>query len=406
MLYKFFLICLIVTGIGMIVRLRLSGARSLAVYATLAAALIGSTLYAVMRPGNLFTHYFQLFLVPCTLVAGFSASWIARSATKSPTSWLVSGACLVGVISYAFASRDEPPWPHIETSNFAVVAPDSVFESGDLLSWLPGTNSGGMVVWGWEPVWYVWSGLRPSTRDTNAYNQLTVGPLLDYFRSRFLHDFDMSPPAVVVDAPSPGSFTYVSYAEFGAHVFPELQQRLDREHVLVSSTTDLESCPRVYFRSDVARYVLRQFARVQDIRASASYSVGGMTFSPNAVDDWRIFEIGGCLDRWLLPDGTLGSIGLDLTQSEVIDAVRILNTRNGNGPVNDRTTLEVKVQVLDRGEVVFETATQLKRYPNWTVTRVPDVRGDEVRIEVTRFEGVGGGLNEVKVSKRSPLAAD
>lgn len=138
---------------------------------------------------------------------------------------------------------------------------------------------------------------------------------------------------------------------------------------------------------------------------------------------------------WLLPQGKLGHVELELKDPAAVDLVRVLNTSNAG--LNDFATHQFKVELYDADHKlltakeatfgkVFDGAFKqsfvepkwFSRYSSvfkgmldpgltvpfgdgWKDVPMDTVRGVKfVRIVVTKYWGIGGGLNEVQVYGR------
>jgi hypothetical protein len=264
-----------------------------------------------------------------------------------------------------------------------------LFEAGGLMSWLPKTD-GRLTVWGWEPAFHVYSGIAPATRDTHNWNQIEPSAMKERFRARMVDDFIRSPPAVVVDAVAPGSFHYTDAAQSGLSTFPAQAALVQQNYSLLSKNG--AECPRTYISNRLLPQM--KFVQIREISATAFLQYGDLKFLPSLVDDFNIYE--NCIDRWLLPDGTPGSITLRFAPAKV-SAVRILNTRNGTYPTRATLTATISLSLGDR--LVQQQTIELRAYPDWTILRWPSAQIDSVRINVLTFAGDGGGLNEVKIER-------
>jgi hypothetical protein len=135
---------------------------------------------------------------------------------------------------------------------------------------------------------------------------------------------------------------------------------------------------------------------------------------------------------WLLPEGKLGHVELALQRPARVDLVRLLNTSNAG--LNDFATHTFRVELYDSdhkllaskdavfGKVLdrpFAQAFVVPRWFNrytpsfggmlepkltvpfgdgWKEVKFPSVKGVAfVRVVVTKYWGIGGGLNEVQV---------
>jgi hypothetical protein len=90
-----------------------------------------------------------------------------------------------------------------------------------------------VAVWGWASELYVETGTLPAARDSDTPFQMTFGgPLLGYFRDRFMEDLQLHPPKVFVDAVGPGRFWYHDRDAYGYETFPALREYVDRNFYL------------------------------------------------------------------------------------------------------------------------------------------------------------------------------
>jgi hypothetical protein len=114
-----------------------------------------------------------------------------------------------------------------------VTGAENVFGAGQLMV-NPATGRGRMLVWGFMPQWYVWSGWMPATRDVVTYNQILPTPLRRYFRDRMMAELRNSPPEYIIDAVAPGSFGFINPEKDGLESFPELAAFVEKNYVLSS----------------------------------------------------------------------------------------------------------------------------------------------------------------------------
>ena len=338
----------------------------------------------VFLPGRPFTHYLILLASPLALVAGtlWPRSSFLFTMRKFPILIGTAAACCFILATGLYASTPI-------RLNLTITAIEQPGNAGNVFAWNPPAEAG-LLIWGWMPEWYAMSPFVPATREVTTYNQLVESPLKGYFRDRLIGDFKAHRPALVVDAVAPNSFFFKDPKNQGLQTFPELAGLVAAGYGAVTTSPD---CPRIYIRNDLVPSWRNSFAKIRSIKASSYLDFAERSFRPELVDDWQTFE--KCPDRWLLPDGKLGELSIELEQEETVRAVRILNTRNG--PFGDRAARSATVRLLLHGNKVFETQTRIRRYPYWTTVSVPSLRADVVNIAVTAFEGRGGGLNEVKI---------
>jgi hypothetical protein len=333
-------------------------------------------------------HYLLFLIFPLAWLAG--AAW-PFDIQERKARCLVGGLAASAIVTMFATVLFRHPTADVSL-NLTANGTEGAFTSGNLLSWVPLSNET-LFIWGWNPAWYVYSNFRPATRDAETLNQLTEGPLQAYYRSRLLSDFRASRPSVVIDAAAPGSFHFDD-VRLGLKSFPDLESKVAADYKLISSPINGEKCPRTYLSSDAFALVKSTFAEIKNITASSFYNSNGQSFPPELVNDFKIYET--CVDRWLLPDGDIGDLTLELRSERMVTAVWLLNTRNGIG---DRASLSTRVQLLRQGKVLSEMSTEMRRYPYWTVLSISNEGqlADAVRVFITGFVGIGGGLNEVKI---------
>src|SRR5262249_20581275 len=154
--------------------------------------------------------------------------WPAHDAARRwQTAQLVGAAAVFVTASLALheAKLDYDP---------EVTGAERVFGAGQMLDGF-GISRGRMLIWGWMPQLYVWSGWTPATRDTvTAYQILPTGAR-PYFRDRMMAELRDNPPDYIVDAVAPGSFGFIDPGKDGLESFPELAAFVEKNYVLSSA---------------------------------------------------------------------------------------------------------------------------------------------------------------------------
>jgi hypothetical protein len=238
----------------------------------------------------------------------------------------------------------------------------------------------------------------PATRDIVTYNQILPTPIRRYFRDRMMAELRNSPPDYIIDAVAPGSFGLIDPEKDGLANFPELAIFVRNDYVLLSPASSGVSCPRVFARKAVAAFIESHYATPSRIYASSALAAHTATASASHVADGLVFE--SCSDAWLLPDGKLGEITMELADAQAISAVEILNTRGGWR--GNRAGKTASVLGYEGGNLVLDKQVRLLRFPYWTEIIVPDTISsiDSVVVRIESYAGVGGGLNEIRLRKR------
>ena len=366
-----------------------------AVRTTIVFVVLVVSVCGVMAPSRPFPHYAFLFIWPLTLMAGLAwslANWSVAAGQRgrwrpAKVVGVLSIFC-VGGLALREAKLDYDP---------EVTGAESIFSAGQLLAG-PATGRGRMLVWGFMPQWYVWSAWMPATRDIVTYNQILPTPLRRYFRDRMMAELRNSPPDYIVDAVAPGSLAFGNPEKDGLQTFPELAAFVANDYVLLNAASSGVSCPRVFARKSMAASIEERYATPSRVHASSALQAATVTASARRVTDSLVFE--SCSDAWLLPNGKLGQITMELADAQPIGAIEILNTRGG--PWENRAGRMASVLVYKGGNLVFDKEVRLLRFPYWTEITVPDTISsiDSVVVRMESYAGVGGGLNEIRLRKR------
>ncbi len=200
------------------------------------AALSLSALFAVYRPGANYDHYLVLLGFALALLNGVLFGALRASASQAAAKRWLS-------LAFVFFGALLPlPWA---LSRSAVVlagaaAPEETSRvAAEVAKYAKPSEP--IVVWGWQPKYYVDTGTIQGTRYAHSARAMEgFAPRHDYFLSLFLEDFDRTRPIVFVDS----GHKYEPREEFHPDRFPALAARLaggyrkvadvDGVHILVA----------------------------------------------------------------------------------------------------------------------------------------------------------------------------
>jgi hypothetical protein len=362
-----------------------------------AAILLCATLFAIVRPGNLFPHYL-MFLPPFVLL--FTSS--LGSTSHIDKSHKAINGVICTIVLFIFMAPVFIDGFEDESFHFYAykTSEKSTFhwKHPDLFTWLSPKSTDRLFVWGRMPQWYIWAGLAPATRESITYNQVVDSTLVKYFRGRLIDDFERSPPAYVVDAVARKSFDPNDVETHAIASFPELSAIVARDYVWLGHIDRQNaSCPNIYARKDRATQLRERLVDFKSIMASAERS--GL-YSIKNVDDYSVTE-DSCIDYWLLPNGQLGHLNIEFNVEERVKKVLILNTKEGS--IFYRGTDRLKLTLFNKKNSVTSRELKLKRHPEWTEAVFNNaIKADSLIIEILSFEDNGAGLNEIKVIREFP----
>jgi hypothetical protein len=155
--------------------------------------------------------------------------------------------------------------------------------------------------------------------------------------------------------------------------------RLNRVTLLLTTTALLIGVP--YFVTRPPRNLVAE--------ASASY--GGEFLPQNVIDEQAKTE-------WLLPNGQLGWIDLQLAPPRSVSKLRLLNGHNAQ--YFDRAAKDLKITAYCEGGAAETQYTfpEFSETPSWvTIPLGGKGKCSRVRIEVTSFHRVGSSIAEVEL---------
>ncbi|MGH8020795.1 MAG: hypothetical protein ACREIA_21410, partial [Opitutaceae bacterium] len=207
-----------------------------------------SSVAALISPGRQYGHYLQFLLPPLAL---FPAIWLGELAENRTVTSLsprtraralpVLAALAVTPLAIARACRADLEMHGLWTRNHgewrspAGLAIKALARPGDTLS-----------VWGWMPYFHVEANLPQATREAHTYGQITLTPLRDFYRERFMRDFKRSSPRIFVDAAGGENFGFNDRAMFGHETFPPLAAIIAEHYELVDDVAG----SRIYLRRE------------------------------------------------------------------------------------------------------------------------------------------------------------
>ena len=82
------------------------------------------------------------------------------------------------------------------------------FYNPKIFSYLKLEDSDKIIIWGWKPEMYILSNLSPASRDVVNQKQIDFKSNREYFKKRFIRDFNKNNPSLVVDNVKPKSYMY------------------------------------------------------------------------------------------------------------------------------------------------------------------------------------------------------
>jgi len=212
---------------------------------------LGAALFAACRPPYSFSTYAIFLVAPLIYLVAApmrdlpSIGGLVRGAQSRH--WVAFGLILLLVVMTFDVARYANMGRAIMSHRWAVA--DSNERIADAVRGIQENNSiRRIAIWGAAPGVYVLTGILPGTRDSVAYNQVSQGPLQNYFRARFLGDLRQSQAELFIDAVAPNVFMWRGWTENdGYESDSALRSYIDENYQLVSSLTLVPGAKPVRF---------------------------------------------------------------------------------------------------------------------------------------------------------------
>lgn len=235
--------------LALLIRLRGIAARPLRVLTWAAFGGCALALVCIVSPKRAYLHYWQLLVVPGTLLLGALIARVLASAEPSRARGENRLAAALTVAFTILLLGNRAAYPNLfvgELASFQAQPHPALALRVRALAH-PGET---LAVWGRADRLYVETGLRQATRESHTAQGIEPGPGRARFRERYLADFNQSKPTWFIDVVGPQSAQFKDPALAHDRTFPELAGVVRAEYRLVE---EFEQA-RIYQRLDsVAR---------------------------------------------------------------------------------------------------------------------------------------------------------
>jgi 4-amino-4-deoxy-L-arabinose transferase-like glycosyltransferase len=196
-----------------------------------ASGLLLVSLVVIVTPRHAYPHYLLFSVFPLSYALATVLRFTREAGVWNNRETLVAATIAALFVTPALGATLAHPNPFLgEMRALLLRAP------AESLAYLPFQNTSAHVqaigrhappgtrisIWGWMPHYYVQTQTIMATRDAHTKLQQTPGPLLEYYRERYLGELRSNPPPVFVDAVAPASFGYNQRATDGIESFPAL----------------------------------------------------------------------------------------------------------------------------------------------------------------------------------------
>jgi hypothetical protein len=208
--------------------------------------VLAAAIYTVYSPRHGTVHYVLFAVLPAAAAAAVALALIRRAFLEDEVTGVKPGivaSALVLASLIATAAFARPPYPYLGSVYDYYFGPHDPL-SGLMQQYLrPGDR---LAIWGWRAKYYVDTYTLLGTRDSIAQYDVSrdFNPFLDYFRARYIGDFQKNRPLGFLDA-GDESFAFGGTG-FGYEMFPELAEIVKRDYRLVGTVRGM----RFFVRRD------------------------------------------------------------------------------------------------------------------------------------------------------------
>ena len=345
--------------------------------------------YITVKPGRAFPHYLHFLLPLFLIMTGVLIQHLLYTSNYSKKLYIIITLIIIysSIQTYFhFKENRRLVFDKVLQSN-------NIFNHSDLYQYLLPNKDKILFIWGWMAEAYIYKNVVPATRETQTQDQIEQSPLRSYFRNRLIDDFKESSPNIIIDAVSPDSFAYHDLNKFGLTSFPELMELVNANYSLITPKYKMEKSPRIYLKNSDFKVFSNSIIPIEKITASSFYDDNSHY---NNLNDYMVLE--SSIDYWLLPDSMTGYVEFYFGKPEIIKTIKILNTKNSRW--GGRSTKNAMLSLYKDGVCLKTIELKILPYPEWTIININANKfTTSVKIDVLSYNGMGGGLNEVKFFK-------
>lgn len=202
--------------------------KSLLVFSLL---LLLSAYFGVIKPGNVFIHYFILLVVPIMFLSGVLLGIaLEESHIKIHRAYLKNYLVLFAVLPVLILTLNGNYYINsiLAKNSMAVISPVSVFIKNY------SHPNERLAVWGYENRYYVETGLLQGTRETHSYLQIAPCEQHDFFIQKFCEDLGTNKPQIFIDVVSLNSF-FFDYIKQRYENYPAVKEIVERDYEFIDS---------------------------------------------------------------------------------------------------------------------------------------------------------------------------
>ncbi len=210
-------------------------------YNLISLGLLAIAAWSVAAPGRNYTHYLQFLIAPLALATGALVGAIVQSFrdhTLPVSRYAIAPALTVVFLGFTLWPQfkfctymEYPPIGHYsQTRGRLIRSPEATLLATFTRPEEP------IAAWGWTPRFFVEAQRRHAPREAHSALQLFEAPVREFYRERYLADFQRTQPPWFFDTTGPGSFAFDDRSRHGHETFPELAALIARDYHLIAES--------------------------------------------------------------------------------------------------------------------------------------------------------------------------
>jgi hypothetical protein len=223
-------------------------------FLVLSLGLLVVSLYTVLAPNRTFMHYLHFSFTPVVLATGAALGSLVLRAERKLFVWRgIPFRPLAWLLLIAFFAK--AAWPVLLFPLNGYSPPLGTYgvrkgklarsDVAGLVLTVTKPNES-IVVWGWEPRYYVESNRRPGIREGETEREMFDSPFRDYYRERMVKDFERSNSPVFIDVVGRGTFYFEDRLKYAHETFPALAALIAQRYRFIAEMGNV----RIYLRND------------------------------------------------------------------------------------------------------------------------------------------------------------
>lgn len=252
------------------------------------------------------------------------------------------------------------------------------FYNPKIFSYLKLEDSDKIIIWGWKPEMYILSNLSPASRDVVNQKQIDFKSNREYFKKRFIRDFNKNNPSLVVDNVKPKSYMF-TMKDQNVESFNELSDLLSKNYVKLGSIN--KNCPDLYLRKKRATLFLKK---------NIDYKFEDEDLNLSKMNDLIVDE-DICNTSVIFGKNSPSKFYIN-TYENRIDNIMILASKKNIS----KTEVNLKINYVNQKTINEKII--VNKYPFWSNLKVKDKNKiSGIEFDVIDLKNKSLGLSELKI---------